>query len=85
MPKFRFELVVSEQEQSDEGDPDLSEHGMSAGSKEGLDLEVALDPLEENLDLPAGLVDLSDGVGRKRKVIRYEDEYFTGLMIIISY
>ena len=60
MPKFRFELVVSEQEQSDEGDPDLSEHGMSAGSKEGLDLEVLFDPFKEKLHLPTLPVQVGD-------------------------
>ena len=31
--------------------------------QEALELEVLLDPLEEQLDLPAALVDVGDGLG----------------------
>jgi len=50
-------------------DPDLGLHGILAGAVEGLDPQVLLDPLEEQLHLPAALVDLGDGKCRKREVV----------------
>ena len=58
-----LELDVSEEQVVAHRHPDLGKDGVLRGAQEGLDLEVALDPLEENLDLPAGLVDGRDGGG----------------------
>ena len=47
------------------GDPDLSFDGVLGGAIEALDAQVLLDPLEEQLDLPAALVQLGDGRPRQ--------------------
>jgi len=52
-----------------DGDPDLRAHGVGASAVERLDAEVLLDPLEEDLDLPARAVQLGDGQGREVEVI----------------
>lgn len=49
-------LEVSQQQIDAHGHPNLRHHRILAGVQEGLDLEVLLDPLEEQLDLPALLV-----------------------------
>jgi hypothetical protein len=49
-----------------DGDPDLGHDGILAGADEGLDAQVLFDPLEEEFDLPALLVDLRDGGARAR-------------------
>ncbi len=36
---------------------------------ECLDSQILFDPAEENLDLPALLIDIGDGLGRKFEVI----------------
>ena len=43
------------------GDPNLAANGVFAGSEEGFDPEVLLDPFEEEFDLPATLIDCCDG------------------------
>lgn len=51
------------------GDPDLGHHRVLAVAQKGLDFEVLLDSLEEQFDLPARLVDLSDRAGRQAEVV----------------
>ena len=46
---------------------------------EVLDAQVLLDPLEEQLDLPAALVERSDCQRRQSHVIGQEDECFARL------
>ena len=41
--------------------PDLSLHSVFAGTVKGLDPEMLLDPLKEQLDLPAGLIEQAYG------------------------
>ena len=56
------------------GDPDLDQNRVSRSAPECLDLQVLLDPLEEQLDLPTLLVELSDRPRRKIAAIGQEDE-----------
>ena len=52
--------VQHEQQVGDEGCIDLNAHCVLALAQEALDLQVVLDPFEEQLDLPALLVELGD-------------------------
>src|SRR5262245_56539951 len=61
----RSELEVGDHQRHAQGDPDLREHGVPGGAVEALELEVLLQELEEQLDLPAALVDGCDGAGRQ--------------------
>ena len=58
-------LDIGEQQIDANGNPDLGHDSVFRGAEEGLDLQVLLDPFEEQFDLPAGLVDLRDGDGRE--------------------
>jgi hypothetical protein len=52
-------LVEDAQEhEGDQGDVDLYAHGIFAASQKATDLEVLLEPFEQQLDLPALLVEL---------------------------
>ena len=63
------ELEITKQEIDDEGGVYLGQHGVFRVANEGLDLQVLLDKTEEDLDLPAFFVDISDGLGRQLEVI----------------
>jgi hypothetical protein len=43
----------------------LSEDGISARAKEGLDLQVLFDPFEEKLDLPTLMIDVANRLSDK--------------------
>ncbi len=47
----------------------MTHHGIFRVADEGLDLQILLDEAEENLDLPAFLVDVGDGLGRQLEVV----------------
>jgi hypothetical protein len=64
----------AEQEPSDERNIDLDFDGVFAASEEPFDLEVLLDPLEEQLDLPALLVKRGDFAGGAAVIVGDEDE-----------
>ena len=55
-------------------DPDLSLHRVLAQAEEGLHPQVLLDPLEEQLDLPAGLVDLGHDQRVDIEIVGDEDQ-----------
>ena len=57
------QLQILEEQDGDQGRPDLDLEGIGAGPHEGLDLQVLLQGLEEQLDLPAILVDRGDRRG----------------------
>ena len=59
----RAQLQVAQQQHRDQCRPDLGLHRVGRGAHEGLDLQVLLEGLEEQLDLPAVLVDRGDGAG----------------------
>lgn len=63
------ELEIGEQQMDADSDPDLGHDGIFGCPEKALDLQVLLDPFEKQLDLPAGLVDLCDGAGRKMEVV----------------
>ena len=47
---------ISQQQVITHGDPDLAHHRVFAGSQKRFDLQVLLDPLEKQFDLPAGFI-----------------------------
>lgn len=62
-------LSDSDQQVGDQGGDDLQLDGVFRGSQELLDPEVLLDPLEEQFDLPAGLVEIGDFDGWSDKIV----------------
>ena len=64
------------------GDPQLRLHGVLRGSIEPLDAQMLLDPLEEQLDLPAALVELANGHGRQVEVVGDEHQLLAGLAVV---
>ena len=67
------ELEGGEQEREAERDPDLCEDGVARGAEAAPDREILLEPFEEQLDLPALLVDVGDDVGRQIEDAGEED------------
>ena len=68
-----------DQHVSGDGTPDLRFHGILAVADETLDAQMLLDPLEEQLDMPAALVERSDGQGRQRRVVGQKHQRLAGL------
>ena len=64
-----------------DGAPDLRLDGVLAGAQEALDAQVLLDPLEEQFDLPAALVQGSNRQRRQRRVVALEDECLARLRV----
>src|SRR3989304_646759 len=56
-----------------DGDPHLRLHGVLRGPEERLDPKMLLDPPEEELDLPALLVQQGDAFRGKGKIVGEED------------
>ena len=54
------------------------------GPVEGRDPQVLRDPREEQLHLPARLVELGDGQGRQRDVVGEEDQALAGIGVGIA-
>src|SRR4030066_181854 len=57
-----------------DGDPHLRLHSVLRGSEERLDPKMLLDPSEEELDLPALLVQQGDAFRGKGKIVGEEDQ-----------
>jgi len=70
-----------DQDVNRDGDPDLCLHRVLTGSIESFDAQVLFDPLEEQLHLPALLVDFGDGQGWQREVL---DRKTSRLMVFLS-
>ena len=64
------------------GAPDLRLHRVLAGAQEVLDTQMLLDPFEEQLDLPAALVERADGRGWQRHVVGQEDQGLARLGVL---
>ena len=78
------ELDPGQQQIGTHGNPDLRQHRISGGAEKGLYLEVLLDALEEQLDLPPRLVDVSDGLCRQTEVVGQKDVMLTGFGIAVT-
>ena len=57
-----------------DGNPDLSLHRIFGSTVEGLDSQMLLDPLEEEFDLPAALVEFCDRECRQSEVVGQKDK-----------
>src|SRR3970040_2673687 len=66
-----------------DGDPHLRLHGVLRGPEERLDPELLLDPPEEELDLPALLVQQGDAFRGKGKLVGEEDQVPPGFRVDI--
>src|SRR5205809_1364415 len=64
------------------GAPNLRLHGVLAGAEESLDAQVLLDPSEEQLDLPAALVERGDRQRWQRRVVGQEDQRLARLRVL---
>ena len=58
-----------EEQQGQQGGPNLDVQRILAGADEALDFQILLEGLEEQLDLPAVFVDVGDGRGPEVEVI----------------
>ena len=71
-PQFCFESEIGQEQIDAKRDPYLGQDRIGRSSEEGLDLQVLLDPLEEQLDLPAFFINLGDFSGLQ--MVRVGDE-----------
>jgi hypothetical protein len=62
--------------------PNLNLDGIGAGPDKGLDLEVLLQMLEEDFNLPAIFVDGGDRAGSQDKVVRQENQDLSCLRVL---
>jgi hypothetical protein len=67
-----------------DGRPDLCFHGVLGKSVEGLDAQVLLDPFEEQLHLPAALVQLRNGKCGQGKIVGEKDQLATRFRIAVA-
>ena len=58
-----LEFQEGKKEVNAQSDPDLSKYRVMRCAKKCFDFQVLLDPFEKEFDLPAFLVEISDGLG----------------------
>ena len=66
------------------GAPDLRLHRVLACSQKALDAQMLLDPFEEQLHLPATLVQCRNGQGWQRRVVGQKHQRFARLEVFVS-
>ena len=64
--------------------PYLRQHCVAGSAEKALDPEILLDPLEEELDLPTGLVDVRDGPRRELEVVGEKHVVLAGLSVPVA-
>src|SRR5690625_3901430 len=84
-PGAAHELQISQQKIDAHCNPDLSQNSIPGSSQKGLDLEVLLDPFEEQLNLPARLVDGSNGGRGQLEIIGQKNVFPAGFRITIAH
>ena len=62
----------------------MAHHGVLRVADEGLDLQILLDPAEEDLDLPALLVDIGDGLGRQPEMVGEKHVTLAGGGVLVN-
>ena len=62
-------MQVFQQQQGNQGCPNLNPQGILAGTDKGLDLEMLLEGFEKNLNLPSVLVNFGDSGCAKFKMV----------------
>src|SRR5690625_6670833 len=83
-PRSSHKLQISQQKIDAHCNPDLSQNSIPGSSQKGLDLEVLLDPFEEQLNLPARLVDGSNGGRGQLEIIGQKKVFPAGIRITID-
>src|SRR5690625_5617061 len=84
-PRSSHKLQISQQKIDAHCNPDLSQNSIPGSSQKGLDLEVLLDPFEEQLNLPARLVDGSNGGRGQLDIIGLKNVFPAGFLITIAH
>lgn len=84
MAQFSHKFVISQQKKGDQSYPDLRHNGVLTRPQKALDLEILLDPLEKQLDLPSLPVDVGDGPRRKMKDVGQIDVVLSGIRVPVS-
>ena len=74
--QFQTFFEYCNQHVSADCDPDLRLDCVLAGAEKGLDSQVLLDPLEEQLDLPSLSIESGDHLGFERKVVGQKGQAF---------
>lgn len=67
-----------------DGNPDLGLHGVGRCAKEAFDMQILLDPFEEQFDLPTTLVQRGDGQCRQGEIVGQVDEESSGFGVEIA-
>ncbi len=82
----QLELLLDDRHQhvDADGDPDLRSDGVLRGAVEALDSQMLLDPLEEQLHLPAALVQRADRQWRERELIGQEHQCLARFGVAIA-
>jgi hypothetical protein len=78
-----LELEPDQKQVSDQGSPDLDEHSILGSAVKGFDLQVLLDPLEKEFDLPAAAVEFGYLQGRQVQAVGQKDVFLAGLRVPI--
>ena len=68
-----------EQEDSDQGCPNLNAESVLAGSDERFDFEILFEGFEKDFDLPAFFVDAGDGAGGEVHVVGHQNQRIVSL------
>lgn len=76
------ELEIRQQQIDTYSNPDLSHDRIPGSTKEALDLQILLDPFEEQFDLPAGFVDLRDRTDSEMKIVSQKEILDAGFGIL---
>ena len=63
------------------GNPNLGFHRVVAGAVKVFDPQVLLDPFEEQLDFPTGLLEQGEGQGGEREIVRQKDQALASLRV----
>ena len=84
--RFECELLPYNEQKRvySDGTPDLYIHRVGLPAEECLDAQIHLDPFEEQLDSPAGFVELGNGEGRQSEVVREKAEALAGVGIDVD-
>ena len=79
---FQFASDDGDEHVDADSDPDLGLHGVVGVAVERLDSQILFDPFEEQLDLPAALVQAGNRQRREREIVGQEHEPSIGLAIV---
>jgi hypothetical protein len=80
--EFGPKLEKLEDQHGNQCCPNLNLDGIGTGSDKGLDLEILLEMLEEDFNLPTILVDGGYRAGSQVKVVRQEDQDLSGARVL---